>query len=820
MTKKKSAKRAFISSFMSFIMCFAMLAGTTFAWYTDSVTSSGNKIIAGTLDIQLWKYDDTLATPAYVDISKSGAPIFQSANLVANNSTNTLWEPGKTQVAYLKLVNVGNLWLKYQVALNVFNVTKNLNEVMWYQIVPNAKPDEENDVDSWNPTDECPAKTAALGVQTVSDAVPMAPMTDNEPVEHYFALVIHMDENAGNEYMAGEIDFDLTVLATQYTQEFDSFNNQYDANAEGFAASGSAVYSTDTATTVTTGSTRSVGNAKVTIPAGTATAGGVALTTGENVNLYVEETDTPANFMVQAGNSTTTYEVGLETDSGAKIVSNGSAFIVELNIGVVDLQQFAHNGEAMTAVANKNELAIGKYYYDQPTGIVTFMTDSFSPFTSEYLFAGGIGTEKYPYLIETDKHWKALADICVNDSTYAATAGKNYTVISDIDVSSYEGVQVNLQYFAGNMDWGWHSIAGFSGMNTKRTDSDGNTAVFNNLSGDVTIKNMNFRTYTLKSNNGTIGNTLGNNVPLQLSNMTRGAGTITFSNINIYGSVINNGTNNGGLLAYGYGSGGKLVVEHVYNYASITTTKGQAAIYIGALGGASAYEFNDCINYGTLNAIGSGAMLIGNPNYGHPTITVENCQNLGTIASNGIDSKNLVIALNNGDRCIYGKLTINGLETANNANATAMESFFTQEAVANAITGNKLLNLSVNTLSTNEGKFVLTPVENAVRYSLSFSFAAANHNGGKAGHMLQFTELPSDGIWVGSWITKSQAIETGEQIIEHNEYGTTYYTCGDNYVFYEDGARFMFDRADVSVAFIAYDANDNVLGIFAYQYAY
>ena len=103
MTSKKSTKRALISSMLILAMCFTMLAGTTFAWFTDSVTSTGNKIVAGKLDIDLFL---GTAADTYVEISDSSDPIFGSTSLIAqNNPQDTLWEPGKTQIAYLKLVN-------------------------------------------------------------------------------------------------------------------------------------------------------------------------------------------------------------------------------------------------------------------------------------------------------------------------------------------------------------------------------------------------------------------------------------------------------------------------------------------------------------------------------------------------------------------------------------------------------------------------------------------------------------------------------------------------------------------------------------------
>ncbi len=41
MNTKKSLK----ASGLSLVLCIAMLIGTTFAWFTDSITNSGNVIL-------------------------------------------------------------------------------------------------------------------------------------------------------------------------------------------------------------------------------------------------------------------------------------------------------------------------------------------------------------------------------------------------------------------------------------------------------------------------------------------------------------------------------------------------------------------------------------------------------------------------------------------------------------------------------------------------------------------------------------------------------------------------------------------------------
>ena len=226
----KSKKSALLLSFTSLLLCFAMLVGSTFAWFTDTATTGVNKIQAGNLDVELLMHNGT----DYVNISKETAPIFGSENstVAQNNNLNTLWEPGKTQVAYLAIKNEGNLDLKYQVALNVTNPAdvKDLYQVMQYAIAPNAK-GTDSVPPAWTAgSSVIPGAQIVSGTNT--DGADPAGVKLLHGETHYFALLVHMDDKAGNAYQNGKVEFDLTVYATQLNSENDSFNNEYDKNAE------------------------------------------------------------------------------------------------------------------------------------------------------------------------------------------------------------------------------------------------------------------------------------------------------------------------------------------------------------------------------------------------------------------------------------------------------------------------------------------------------------------------------------------------------------------------------------------------------------
>ena len=77
------------------------LAGSTIAWFTDSVTSSGNKIQAGTLKVDLELKEGN----EWISLKDEPSTVLFDYDL---------WEPGYTQVETMKIVNEGSLALEYE----------------------------------------------------------------------------------------------------------------------------------------------------------------------------------------------------------------------------------------------------------------------------------------------------------------------------------------------------------------------------------------------------------------------------------------------------------------------------------------------------------------------------------------------------------------------------------------------------------------------------------------------------------------------------------------------------------------------------------
>ena len=49
----KNTRKLLVSSMIMILSCCLLFAGTTFAWFSDSVTSDNNIITAGNLDVEL-----------------------------------------------------------------------------------------------------------------------------------------------------------------------------------------------------------------------------------------------------------------------------------------------------------------------------------------------------------------------------------------------------------------------------------------------------------------------------------------------------------------------------------------------------------------------------------------------------------------------------------------------------------------------------------------------------------------------------------------------------------------------------------------------
>ena len=212
MNNHKQTKRALLTSVMALVMCVVMLVGTTFAWFTDTASTSVNKIEAGNLDVALYYGNaaDGAAVTEWKKLDNNSAPLsFLQSDGTSAAQKDFYWEPGGTySLPALKVVNEGNLNLKYKIEITGIKGSDKLNEVI-----------------DW--TMKLGSDEFVIGSEHVLNAP-----AGNAESAAILTISGHMQETAGNIYMNEKIEgITITLKATQATGEYDSTRNDYDENA-------------------------------------------------------------------------------------------------------------------------------------------------------------------------------------------------------------------------------------------------------------------------------------------------------------------------------------------------------------------------------------------------------------------------------------------------------------------------------------------------------------------------------------------------------------------------------------------------------------
>ena len=270
MTNSRTTRKALVSSALAVLMCMAMLIGTTFAWFTDTASAAVNKIQAGNLNVEL--------------LDKDGATLAEDAKLTwvkadGHTEEEVLWEPNCTyDLDQFQIKNAGNLALKYKVVLNASTITKKgdktlLDVIEWTVKIGDETVQENVLFDDLGTTD---GMTIIDGEKLLADKTVKVSVTG------------HMKSDAGNEYQGLSIDgFGITVVATQATEEYDSYNNTYDANAQYPEVSYAVVGSSDDLAAAIKNATDADGNATNKVVAELTTEGTYTLPNIENKEVTI-----------------------------------------------------------------------------------------------------------------------------------------------------------------------------------------------------------------------------------------------------------------------------------------------------------------------------------------------------------------------------------------------------------------------------------------------------------------------------------------------------------------------------------------------------
>ena len=308
MTKKHSTKRSLIASILVLCLCLTSFIGTTFAWFTDSVTSANNIIKSGKLDVEMYWAKGTEEPTAANWADASEGAIFEY----------DLWEPGYAEVRHIKIANEGTLALKYKV-----NIVANGEIGMLADVIDVYYADPAVQVANRA------ALTADKKIGTLTEV--LAGLNDSgngtlaAGTADTITLALVMQESAGNEYQEKAVaaSFSIQLVATQLMNESDSFGNDYDEDAEYPVVSASSapiVAGQDTTITIK----KVEGNGLITSAKATVPAAAKKEANAKSFSLVITALESaPNGITIENSQSSAAYDieiVGLADDNNEPVV--------------------------------------------------------------------------------------------------------------------------------------------------------------------------------------------------------------------------------------------------------------------------------------------------------------------------------------------------------------------------------------------------------------------------------------------------------------------------------------------------------------------
>lgn len=220
MHKKKWTKGALAFSTFLFVLWWALGTGATLAWFSDADT------VRNEFQIGLLKLDVSYKN----DIVTEYTPLQGTTEAFHDEA---LYEPGYTQVVYLKIENEGNVDFRYKVAVTVADFTNGKNawgediylpdhlrygvvfaetEAQLQELVKDRLTAKNHATNEWD----------TLGTWSVKS--PYVFQVGEEA--HYAALIVYMPEKVGNEanyrgFQEPRVELGITVFAQQANAPMD-----------------------------------------------------------------------------------------------------------------------------------------------------------------------------------------------------------------------------------------------------------------------------------------------------------------------------------------------------------------------------------------------------------------------------------------------------------------------------------------------------------------------------------------------------------------------------------------------------------------------
>lgn len=621
MKKAKTMKRTLFSLFMSMLLCISMLIGTTFAWFTDSVSSGVNTIVAGNLDVEVYHSSASVSTNKTIE---NETKLFRDVN-----GNAMLWEPGAVSYETFTVKNEGSLALKYKLAMNILDynavsgTTYTLKDVLKVKVLTGSdilSTVTRNTVQAldWNVSDTLNVFNTAGNLEAGESDV--------------FQVIVYwvpgandnnFNVNNGKATTDGQplfINFGINVVASQLNHENDSFGPDYD---QGIAlpdlpVSINKVFRSAPITGESVTESIEVKNVS--------TDAGVATVQADSVNAVISAlkgqatdiaTDSDLSTVIyldvqtaDKAETSVTYEIDMyakltytdttgtsQTTTLESLNGNLANKIVTATMDIgrgLSNVTVKHHDTPMTKLATVYTEEEG-YYYNKTTGVLTIKSKSFSPFTVNYTIEGvaAVGDKVYSTLDE------AVAAAQSGDTVVLL---KDVTLTSDLQLGG-NGKSLTLHLNKHTVDGGEYQVY-TAGVGTI------------NICGGGTIKNNNtgknadyapLRIYQYSS--VVLDDVTVNGIYCAVKN----SGNLTVKKANITGTTFGLGCFLDGTTVIGQldGDNSDVVVTAQEQALGTAVATGYAAMNVTVYSGtftSSGIDWDDCPVYwaghGTLNVYG------------------------------------------------------------------------------------------------------------------------------------------------------------------------------------------------------------------------
>ena len=187
MTGFNTMKRSTLVSLIAISLCFVLMLGATWAWFSSTVTNQGNTIAVGTFEL------DVLVGGASIDNTADGSavlPVFDEEN----------WAPGSTITKVFTVKNMGTIPMNWEAKLETGENA--VDAALAAKINVTVKQGTQEDTYTL---------AQLLGGQTLVTGAAALGATESAEI----TVTVAMADNAGNDLMGKTLGFDIEITADQ-----------------------------------------------------------------------------------------------------------------------------------------------------------------------------------------------------------------------------------------------------------------------------------------------------------------------------------------------------------------------------------------------------------------------------------------------------------------------------------------------------------------------------------------------------------------------------------------------------------------------------